>query len=71
MSNIREINPNRITPEMVAAETLSIAEDLECLVVIKVQKDGIIDFDNSDCSPAMLAHLALALQAELVDRMRE
>jgi len=66
-----DINSSKVTPEMVASETLAIADELDCLVVIKILKNGMIDFSFSDASPGMLANLALAFQSELMSQMQE
>jgi hypothetical protein len=71
VSNVTRIDANKYTPEMLVTELLNIGEDMDGLLAIVIDKNGEIHFMDSDLSQGMLAHLALALQGELMDRMRD
>jgi hypothetical protein len=71
MTNVTEITKNVVTPEEVITHLLDNGEEIQALVCVVVRKDGFIDFPHSDLSPAMLSHLALALQSECMDRMKD
>lgn len=63
-------DPDKRTPDIVLAETLGAAEDFSAVLIITVtKKDGFFDFHHSDMSPAAFSHLAMALQAEAMDRL--